>query len=401
MGYGRGLTIWSPKRKPDMTKLTKQLFNKLADTHEGRCLSIYMPTHVAGQEVLHHEDQLLLKNLIKRTETVLETRGYDKSSIKDFFRPLQDLLHDIDFWRYRTEGLAIFLAPGQLQSYDLPYSVKSRHYLAHEYYLRPLLPVIQNQPHYHVLSLNLQEIKCYRGEGEEFGEVMLPGLPQSVEEVMGTDYQESSISFHRQKMGGHSYTIYHGKGEWQEDQKDEVMTLFRSVDHLLQPILELDKWPLLVVAPPELFSVYREVNTYRFMHPDPIALDPRYASVKTIIDRSQTVLDSIYLKARDTKADLIRRFQNTGRTAVSWENLIPDAVAGKVDTLFLDMEAEIWGIYDKSTTEVRIHEYPNLTNTSLTNLAATQVFLQGGTVYETTLNEMPLPGYQLNALMRY
>jgi hypothetical protein len=49
--------------------------------------------------------------------------------------------------------------------------------------------------------------------------------------------------------------------------------------------------------------------------------------------------------------------------------------------LFLSKDEEIWGICEKSTVEARTHKVPTLSNTSLTNLVAIQVFLNGGLVY--------------------
>jgi len=384
-----------------MNALTTDLFRQLAEIHEGRCLSIYMPTHRAGQEVLRRQDHLVLKNVQKEVAKVLESRGYDRVSIADFLLPIKIMIEDLDFWKYRSEGLAILLAPGQKYVFDLPKPVGPFHVLAHEYYLRPLIPMLENQPHYHFLSLQLHQVKLYEGKGSTLSEVSIPHLPQQMEEVVGVDFEESSLSFHRQKMGGNPYTVYHGKGEWQEDHKSEILAFCRSIDDAILSFLEQDGLPLFMATTPELFSIYKEANHYRNLYPEPINRDGLPSSLAPVRQEIERALSVDFKRKMAKKAGLIRQFQSTDRVSTSWNELVQGAVSGRVEALFLEADRETWGVFEKSKGEVRIHAESNLGNTSLMNLAAIQVFLQGGEVFEAPLNEMPLPGYQANALFRY
>lgn len=44
-------------------------FTRLAKIHDQHCVSIYVPTHRAGEEVDKKQGQLLLKNRIKNLKT--------------------------------------------------------------------------------------------------------------------------------------------------------------------------------------------------------------------------------------------------------------------------------------------------------------------------------------------
>ena len=383
-----------------MTTLNERQFRMMAESHEGRCLSIYLPTHSSGQEVLHQEDQKRLKNLVKRIEIDLERWGYSQPNINHFLAPLASLLRDNIFWRNRTKSLALFLTVGGLQTVDLSYKVEMSYFLAHDYYLRPLLPLLSHESSYFVLTLNKQEIKFYRGNRENLEMIEVPDLPQRVEDVVGADYRESTIGYHRQKIGGNSYTIYHGKGEWQEDQKDELLELFRSLDQKILPILNKEQWPLFVVASRVLFAIYREACRFPRLYPEPIAIDPRFLTSKDLLIEVKKYTDPLN-DAREVHANLIRQYQFTPRTAFSWAQVIPAAVAGQVEALFIQNTIQCWGVFDRNTFELRIQDEPNVTNTSLDNLAAIQVYLHGGNVYDVSSNQMPLEGHEVIALMRY
>jgi hypothetical protein len=90
-----------------------------------------------------------------------------------------------------------------------------------------------------------------------------------------------------------------------------------------------------------------------------------------------------------------------GRASIDIKKIIPAAVQGKVDTLFLEKNSDIFGIYDLSNGGLSMQEELSTANVSLTNLAARKVFEQGGTVYLLDIKDMPDPSSGLNALFRY
>jgi hypothetical protein len=82
-------------------------------------------------------------------------------------------------------------------------------------------------------------------------------------------------------------------------------------------------------------------------------------------------------------------------------DIIPAALNGKIDTLFVEKNTDIVGTYNKETRELHLDISKDLTNKSLTNLIAVQTFFNGGKVYILNTEEMPIPGISLNAIFRY
>jgi len=80
---------------------------------------------------------------------------------------------------------------------------------------------------------------------------------------------------------------------------------------------------------------------------------------------------------------------------------LPAALQGKIDTLFVRKDQDIFGIYDAINHHVEIREDQEKTHVSLLNMAAVKTFLQGGTVYVMEKDDMPNPFSKVNALYRF
>ncbi len=90
-----------------------------------------------------------------------------------------------------------------------------------------------------------------------------------------------------------------------------------------------------------------------------------------------------------------------GKASSNIREIIPAAVSGKIDTIFLEKNTDVFGVYDPASGGISIQEEQNMSNVSLTNLAAKKVFEQGGVVYNLDKHQMPDGSSEINALFRY
>lgn len=107
-------------------------------------------------------------------------------------------------------------------------------------------------------------------------------------------------------------------------------------------------------------------------------------------------------KRKDKTARFIEQ-QGTGRTAIGIDEILPAAFYGKVDALFCENKADIFGSFHKdenNSITVKQSEENDQT-VSLMNVAAIQTFLNGGDVYLLKQEEMPNPASRISALFRY
>ncbi|PSR13915.1 MAG: hypothetical protein DA408_12105 [Bacteroidetes bacterium] len=385
-----------------MKTFTKAQFQTLAKFTDGLCVSFYLPTHRAGQEVLEHVDQLTLKNQIKQVVTNLEHRGFSPPDINNFLAALRVLTDDGYFWRHQTEGLALFVANGHFAYFNLPFAVEPYVYIAHGFYLKPLVPLLANDGEFYLLTLDLHEVALYRGNQQGLTPLHLdPPLPQRLENVVGEDYRPKFLGYRAGKVGGHQQAFFYGPGEWQADKKEEILHFFKAVDHVIVPVLNEDPQPLVVAAQDYLLPIYQAANTYRHLFNAGITGNPTEQPLAALHQKCWDLLAAHFAEEQEQLAEQVQIFRDTPRTSTDIKEVVPAALNGQVAALFLDREAEIWGRYDPKNAKTEIQPEQDIANTSLTNLAAIQVLLNGGTVFLTDRETLPLSYAPVNALFRY
>ena len=384
-----------------MTLLTKKEFAALAALHEGRCVSIYLPTHQAGYEVNEHQDSILFKNQLAAVEKEMMELGFGRKETEEFLYPAKALLSDPVFWRNQTAGLAVFIGRATMRYFNLPMPVQACTYVSHEYYLKPLIPVFMGNGNFYLLTLNFQDVKFYRGNRDQLAEVPLPVvLPQRREEVVGFDYEPKVLGVHSGSGKGVA-AIFHGHADWQEDVKEELVRFFRDVDQKIAPVIQGENAPLVIASLDYVFPLYREANTYAHLFKEPVVINPESLKLNDLHRKVWEKMAFYFDQEREQKAALFSQFLDSARTSTDIHEIVPASLGGLVDTLFLDESQDFWGVYDSLSGEVRLHEAQSRSNTSLANLAAVKVFLSGGQVYLQEQAFMPGPWSAVNALYRY
>ncbi|MEZ4994358.1 MAG: hypothetical protein R2824_28310 [Saprospiraceae bacterium] len=381
---------------------TPKDIRELAEFSAGLCISFYMPTQSVGQEISDHADHLVLKNQMKEVAKEMPHKGFSEKSIRDFLAPLHRLTDDLHFWRTRSKGLAIFLAADHLQYFHLPLSVEPQTYVGYEFYTKPLLPVISGNGTYFMLSLNLQQVEFFQVDRDALDQVILADpLPQNIEEVVGSDFKPRFHGVYGGKTGGHSHSGHYGQGEWQEDEKHEIIQFFRAVHEAIAPTLRSADLPLLLSGMDHLVALYRQVEDYHRLMPEALLLNPKDKSLEDLHRESWQLMAPHFDEGRLALAERVRQFRDTERVATNIQDVIPAAIGGRVEALFLDRSTEIWGTYFRNNAKTVVHTGQQPGNTSLTNLAANRVFLQGGQVFLLEREEMPLDYAPVNALFRF
>lgn len=386
-----------------MTTISAKKFRELAAIEGAFCVSFYLPAHRSGMEVINREDTLLFKNQLKLASEELIRHGMADMEIDEFLQPAWNLYADPGFWRYQKEGLAVFVARDFLQYIHLPYSPSPYIFVAHEFYLKPLIPALHGDGRFYLLGLNLHHVSFYEGDRQKLKEIYVKDtVPQRLEEVVGMDYKERFQSFHSQGVGYGQGTVFHGQGEWKgEFRKEEILRFFHAVDKSILQRIEDLKAPLLFAGVDYLFPIYQEANTYQHLLDEHIGRNPEGMSLEELHQESWPRVYSYFDRERLGKLELYGNYQETTRTSYDIKEIIPMAIAGRVDVLFLDEATQLWGVYDPVSGRVHIHDEQRTINTDLLNLAAKEVLLNKGQVYLMPKEALPQPFSAVNALYRY
>ena len=384
--------------------LSEKQFHQLAGLHGRNCISIYIPTARAGEEVDGKMGQRRLNNQLKALRGTLEEHGLSENEIQEAIKPAADLLEDVHFWRNQSDGLAIFLQEGEMEYYTLPLHFNERNCVADHYYLLPLIPLFNDNGRFFLLVLSQQKVKLFEGSRHAITEIYMEDLlPGKLEDAVGYDYEEKSLQ-HRSGQGGDAGAMFHGQGKGKDDKEQEIEKYFRTIDKGLMKVLNDEKVPLVLACVDHYYPVYKQVTRYghffdghlggNFDHADPIELH----------ERAWMLLSDYFKGNRQQKIKLFRDMSAGGKTLEDIRDIVPASVEGRVDTLFIMKGAECYGLYDEDHRAVRLDDKQltnNIRHADLYNMAAIHTLRNGGRVYLEEPGGMPLKETEINALLRY
>ena len=382
--------------------ITKRELLELAEMRHNHCVSIFIPTHRTGEEVLKGKDALNLKNQLKEIKSKLELQGMSVNEIETFIQPINDLVNDSVFWRYQSDGLAIFLSDNIFRKYTIPVHFEEFNYVSNEFYLKPVIPLLNGDGLFYLLTLKKDEVKFYEGTRHSVTEINIDDcVPSRLEDSVGYDYEQENIQF-RTQQGNKGVGSFHGQEDNDSKEKIELMQYFRDVDKGLMNILTDDQnTPLVVSCLDYYFPIYQKVNTYKTLFPQHISGNPGDKDISLLHEESWELLRPYFDKTRQDKREKFAELYGTGKASDNMEEIFPAVIEGKVDTLFLENREDIFGIYNPSTGEIKIQEAHQSPNISLMNLLAMMVLKTGGTVYLQDKENMPAKSSKVNALFRY
>lgn len=150
-----------------------------------------------------------------------------------------------------------------------------------------------------------------------------------------------------------------------------------------------------------LVSAYREVTSLDNLYERHIPGNLKLLGLESLHKRALDLLQPYFNKTKKEKTEACRQFQGTPKTANNIDDIVPAALHGKVDTLFILKNQDVFGMYNEMTDKVEYKEGTELAEVSLFNLAAKEVFLHGGNVYLVEQEEMPDGFSIINALYRF
>lgn len=382
--------------------ITRGELLKLSEMHDTHCVSIFIPTHRAGEETLKGKDAINLKTQLKEIKSKLALRGMSINDIETFIQPVNDLINNNAFWRHQSDGLAIFFSDKVFRKYTIPVHFEEFNYLSNEFYLKPIIPLFNDDGLFYLLTLKKDEVKFYEGTRHSVTEIIIDDLvPSRLEDRVGYDYEEKSLQF-RTQQGNKGAGMFHGHEDADSNEKTELMQYFRAVDKGLMKILTDDQNPPLVVCSLDYyFPIYQKVNSYKNLFPQHISGNPADKDIFLIHEEAWKLVHLYFSRTRQLKRDKFKKFHGTEKASADFKVILPAASEGKVDTLFLQNREDIFGNYNPSTREVRIDEEHHSANVSLMNLLAMMVLKTGGTVYLEDKEEMPANSSKANAIFRY
>jgi hypothetical protein len=387
-----------------MTLLSKDEIQRLTQTSQGPCVSIFMPTLRTGDT---QQNPIRFKNLLRSAEERLAGWGLGNGDFDSFLDPARRLIGDRSFWEYQEEGLALFRSSDVFKTYRLPLSLRELSVVENRFHLKPLFPLLSDEGHFYILALSLKSIRLILASRYEAKEVDLGEIPKSFEEAMG----DLTRRFSKLQPGAASARsvsrspIFPGHGAREDDLKAEIVKYFQIVDDgLMHLAINLDRnAPFVLAGVEHLLPRYREASKLPNILDEGLTGNADGLSAEELREKAWEIVEPFFLADRRKAVDRFKELRGTGLAGTELEEILPAACDGRVDTLFTARGVRVWGSYDPEERALRFQEDQEQQmngNEDLLDRAAVETFLRSGTIYAVEQQEVP-EGRAVAAVYRY
>jgi hypothetical protein len=366
----------------------------LADTTR-LCISIHMQTRPTAELVQNRAE---FKNLLRDAERQLVALGMDLPEATELLVPAWELLENMPFWQSATEGLALFRSPDLFRVYRAIQPPTDMCLVNDRFEIQPLLPLLNGEGRFYVLTLSQDDIRLLRGNRERIEEVPLEGVPRNMADALNEEPERHAFNRNNAFGAGQQF---HGHSQAPEDTVDRLNRFFHMVDKGLHRYFKNETAPLVLTGVEYLFPIYRSANTYQHLVEEGIHGNPKQYSAQELHEKAWPIVQPFFLKTQEAA---IERYNEAKAMpdliSQSLEEIVSAAAFGRVDTLFTAIGAQTFGTFDAAANEVHQHDTREAGDDDLINFAAMQVLLHSGTVYALPPESMP-DGEMIAALYRF
>lgn len=300
-------------------------FLQEATTRSGPWVSIYLPTHRTGREVLAGRSQL--GNLLKLAEKKLVEQGHEPDSLLSEVRSSTE---SHEFWQNQSDGLAVFAAPGYTRLFRLPVELPDEVSVGECPRLTPIAPLLSGSGQYYVLALSNHSVRLFEATRTSIGELDLGDTPRSVDALGFDDDPQRS---HMQSMPRSPMGI---AGHGGEPRLDELATqqLFRAVADGVAKVLGRSKAPIVLASVAEHHSAFKSVSQLNVLD-DIVAGNPDNLSAKELYEAARPIAKAMATRRNHDLADQFNSLVGAGKGSDDQQLIARAAQEGRVDTLLL------------------------------------------------------------------
>jgi Bacterial archaeo-eukaryotic release factor family 7 len=383
-----------------MTLLSIDELATLAAVSKETCVSIFMPTHRMGTQT--QQNPIRFKNLLREAEEKLLETGLRGQDARDLLKSAQKL-DDYLFWQHQSDGLAMFISANLFRYYCLPLNFAELVVVSDRFHLKPLLQLLTGDGQFYILALSQNQVRLFQGTRYSVSEVELEDVPQSIAEALRYDDPEKQLQFHTgtsQGGSGDRAAMFHGHGAGNDDQKDNLLRYFRKVNEGLQELLKNMRSPLILAGVDYLLPIYKQANTYPYLMDEGIPGNPEELKAEELHEPAWKIVQSYFDQAQQELVERYQALAETGQTASNIQEVVPAAYYQRVESLFVPVGQQKWGLFNPGSGKVQVHSQQEAGDEDLMDLAALHTLLNGGTVYAVEPEQVPGDA-PLAAVLRY
>lgn len=368
----------------------EELINKTKDVN----VSLFLPTHKKGEE--GKQDSIRLKNLIQQTKSDLLERGWKEERVEDLFKDLIAKSEENQFWLHQDKGLAIYLNEDHFDYFKIPVSPEENYYISENFLVTPLLELQNHHGTYHVLLLSQSETKMFKIAPDATTLVEFESVPTSMEEHLKYHVHEKTMQQHSGVGGG--IATFHGHGG---DEDDKELELFiKHIENKVTKYLKKENGPLILAGPDKMIAIYKKANKYFNLLDGAIKGNSDNKSPKELADEAWEIAVDYFQQDIESDIERFNNLQGSELISTKLDEIVKSAYFGKVDTLFVPMDVQQFGIFHPDENRVDTSESLNGEAVDLINHAAISAIRTGSTLYGLPNEHIPKKS-GLAAIYRY
>lgn len=367
------------------------------------CVSIYLPTYRLGAE--KRQNSLVLRRLLHSAEEQLRDRGLDRDEAAEILAPAEGLIDGSEIWPDPSAGLAFFAAAGVYRAFQLDLSPKEGVTVADRFAIRPLLPLVEADGSFYILALSIRHVRLLEADRRGVRRLDLPRLPANIRDALGVSEYSSDLQVHGASPSaalGKRKGIVHGHGGAGQDHfKRDLVNYFRKVADALRHGLPDQEAPLVLAAVEEYLPLYRTASGDPRLLDQPVRGNPDFSTDEELRQKAWSVVEPKLLDRRERDLARFGKLRGGTRTTTDLAEIVLAAHDGRVETLFVDEQAEErWGSCDTVRREAWIHEGRVPGDEDLLERAAVDTLTRGGVVHAVPPGALPVPS-RVAATLRF
>jgi len=392
----------TPAGLPGEALLTHQKVESLVRRQESLCVSFFLPTHRRSKEI--EQDPIRLKNLLREALHKLEAKGMRSVEARRLLAPASDLLDDPHFWRYQSEGLALFLAESFFRSFRLPIKLPEQVFVDDHFHVAPLIPVLNHSARFLLLALSQNQVRLLECSPKGVSRIHLEEVPSSLSEALAWDDPQKELQFHTGSPpgsgAGKRAAVFHGSDGVKDSSKDRILRYFQKVDRGLRDTLRSQGAPLILAAVDYLIPIYKEANSYSGLAGEAVTGNPEKLSDERLLGKAWPIAQQVLRKSIDEAIASYDQQAGGSLTSAKLEEILPAARQGRVRYLFAASGLRQWGRLEQDGTRVRLHKSRQAGDQELIDLCVVEALLSSDGVFVLDPSEVP-GGGSMAALFRY
>lgn len=387
-----------------MNILTKEIYEEILNKEEEMLISIYFPTYKMGPDI--KQNSIRLKQRIREAEDKLYNMKWKKADVENFLKPVSDLVDESKFWQNQTEGLAVFLSSEKMDYYHLPYEVSEYTVISNKYYTKPLIPLFTGDGEYYILALSQNEVRLFRANKQKINEIPMKDAPKNVDAMKVDQDSRTKLQIKTANPVSPTALVYNKNTQGQAVENDfdvnQLNRYFRAIDESLDKYKKKENLPLILAGVEYLIPIFKEISKYPNIGDEYIKGNPEILYAEDLHKNSWEIMEPKFIQIQELAEANYNQYkgQKNKLYANSLESIIPKAYNGQVETLFIDKDADKWGVHDLEKNKVKIYNKEKFEAEDLIGYASALTTTRGGKVYAVDSERVP-GGGEVAAVLRY